>query len=60
MLYMSPLKDSAKSSAGIAPGGGTGAHPLFVAGHTASKFCVIPWMCVAVFADPKESAEGLE
>ena len=60
MLSMSPLKDSMKSSKGIAPGGGTWTRPLFVAGRMASPFCAITWMCASAFAEPKESAEGLE
>ena len=60
MLSMSFLKDSMKLSAGIAPGGGTWVTPLIVDGCTPSPLCAIPWICEAAFADPKESAEGLE
>ena len=60
MLSMSPLKELINSSAGIAPGGGTWARILVVSGRTVSPLCAIPWMCVAAFTEPRESAEELE
>ena len=60
MLSMSPLNDLMKPSAGIAPGEVSCKRTLFVVGQKASLYCAIPWIFVAVFAKPKESAEGLE
>ena len=60
MLSMSPLNDSMKTSAGIAPGGGSWKQTLFVVGKKASLSYAIPWMSAAVFVEPKESTEGLE
>ena len=58
MLSMSPLKESTNSSAGIAPGGGTWARLMDVAGRIVSPLCEIPWVCAAALAEPKESADG--
>ena len=44
MFSMSPVKELMNSSAGIAPGGGTWARLLDVAGRTVSPSCKIPWM----------------
>ena len=60
MLSMILLNDSVKTSAGIAPGRGSWKRTLFVVGQNASLSHKIPWMSAAMFAEPKESAEGLE
>ena len=60
MLSMSPLKESIKSSAGMAPGGGTWARLMDAAGWTVYLLCEIPCMFAVALDDPKESTEGLE